>query len=35
VQGYQQVWNQHLKDHFGTMTLREYREGMGSLLLTK
>ncbi len=29
--GYQQVWNQHLKDHFGNMTLREYRKGIGSL----
>jgi hypothetical protein len=25
--GYQQVWNQHLKDHFANMTLREYRKG--------
>jgi integrase len=33
--GYQQVWNQHLKDHFGNMTLREYRKGIGSLFLTK
>jgi integrase len=33
--GYQQVWNQHLKDHFGTVTLREYRKGMGSTFLTK
>jgi integrase len=32
--GYQQVWNQHLKDHFGNLTLREYRKGMGSLFLT-
>ena len=32
--GYQQVWNQHLKPHFGTMTLREYRKGMGSTFLT-
>jgi len=33
--GYQQVWNQHLKNHFGSMTLREYRKGTGSLFLTK
>src|ERR1700688_4367953 len=33
--GYQQVWNRHLKDHFGTMTLREYRKGIGSVFLTK
>ena len=32
--GYQQVWNQHLKPHFGSMTLREYRKGMGSVFLT-
>ena len=32
--GYQQVWGQHLKDHFGNMTLREYRKGMGSVFLT-
>ena len=32
--GYNQVWNQHLKNHFGNMTLREYRKGMGSLFLT-
>lgn len=33
--GYEQVWKQHLKDHFGTMTLRDYRKGIGSLFLTK
>jgi integrase len=32
--GYKQVWNHHLKDHFGTMTLREYRKGMGSVFIT-
>ena len=32
--GYEQVWKQHLKDHFGTMTLREYRKGIGSTFLT-
>src|SRR5215472_12087993 len=30
VQGYTQIWNQHLKPHFGEKTLREYRKGMGS-----
>lgn len=34
VQGYTQIWNQHLKDHFGQMTLREYRKGLGSQFLT-
>ena len=33
--GYRQVWNQHLKPHFGTLTLREYRKGMGSTFITK
>jgi integrase len=33
--GYKQVWNQHLKEHFGTMTLSEYRTHHGSLFLTK
>ncbi|HEY6768006.1 MAG TPA: tyrosine-type recombinase/integrase [Candidatus Sulfotelmatobacter sp.] len=35
VHGYKQLWNQHLKNHFGTLTLREYRKGMGSTFLTK
>lgn len=34
VHGYNQVWNQHLKPHFGSLTLREYRKGMGSEFLT-
>jgi integrase len=34
VHGYKQIWNQHLKNHFGTMTLREYRKGMGSVFIT-
>jgi len=34
VQGYIQIWNQHLKPHFADKTLREYRKGMGSLFLT-
>ncbi|MBZ5679186.1 MAG: site-specific integrase [Acidobacteriia bacterium] len=32
--GYKQVWNQHLKPHFGNMTLREYRTPTGSVFLT-
>jgi integrase len=35
VQGYKQIWNKNLKDHFGEMTLREYRTHHGSLFLTK
>jgi integrase len=35
VYGYKQNWDNHLKDHFGNMTLREYRKGMGSTFLTK
>ena len=33
-EGYRQVWNQHLKPHFGNMTLREYRTPTGSIFLT-
>jgi integrase len=34
VHGYNQVWNQHLKPHFGNKTLREYRTPDGSIFLT-
>jgi integrase len=34
IHGYNQLWNQRLKDHFGTMTLREYRTHHGSVFLT-
>jgi integrase len=34
VHGYKQVWNQHLKLHFGTMHLAEYRTHMMSNFLT-
>ncbi|MFY9560287.1 MAG: tyrosine-type recombinase/integrase [Terriglobales bacterium] len=34
VYGYEQIWNQHLKLHFGEMTLREYRTYIGSTFLT-
>jgi integrase len=33
VTGYQQIWNQHLKAHFGEMTLRTYRTHIGSTFL--
>lgn len=32
--GYNQVWKQHLKNHFNAMTLREYRTSTGSAFLT-
>ncbi len=35
IHGYNQIWNQHLKSHFGNMTLREYSKGTGSVFLTK
>jgi integrase len=34
VSGYTQVWEQHLKRHFGTLLLKDYKTPMGSLLLT-
>jgi integrase len=34
VHGYKQVWNQHLKTHFGNRTLREYRTPDGNIFLT-
>lgn len=33
VSGYKQIWNQHLKEHFGDQTLREYRKHVGSRFL--
>ncbi len=33
VTGYLQIWNQHLKDHFGEMTLQSYRTHVGSTFL--
>lgn len=33
LRGYTQIWNQHLKDHFGTKTLRNYEPEQGSRLL--
>jgi integrase len=33
VRGYKQIWNQHLKDHFGRMTLKEYEPSMGTRFL--
>src|SRR5262245_23325014 len=35
VDGYMQIWGQHLKAHFGSLTLREYRPRMGSQFLTE
>jgi integrase len=34
VHGYKQVWNQHLKLHFGTLTLTDYKTHMMSNFLT-
>jgi integrase len=35
VHGYAKIWRQHLKGHFGRMTLKEYRTHLGSQLLTR
>jgi integrase len=34
VHGYKQVWNQHLKSHFGTLNLSDYKTHMMSVFLT-
>jgi integrase len=34
VWGYKQVWNQHLKSHFGTLHLTDYKTHMMSVFLT-
>jgi integrase len=34
VHGYKQVWNQHLKSHFGTLHLSDYKTHMMSVFLT-
>lgn len=34
VSGYRQIWNQHLADHFGATTLREYTTSAASRFLT-
>src|SRR5579864_3235909 len=34
VHGYKQVWNQHLKLHFGTTNLTDYKTHMMSMFLT-
>jgi integrase len=34
VHGYKQIWGQHLKTHFGTTALKDYKTHMGSLFLT-
>jgi integrase len=33
MRGYKQIWNQHLKAHFGNTTLREYEPFMGTQFL--
>jgi integrase len=33
VRGFKQIWKQHLKAHFGEMTLKQYEPVMGSRLL--
>jgi integrase len=33
VRGYKQIWNQHLKSHFGNLTLQEYEPSMGTEFL--
>ena len=35
VWGYKQIWEQHLRPHFGTTYLRDYRTATGSLFLTQ
>jgi integrase len=34
LHGYKQIWNDRLKDHFGTIALRDYKTPMGSVFLT-
>jgi integrase len=34
LHGYKQIWNQHLKLHFGTLNLSEYKTHMMSVFLT-
>jgi integrase len=34
VHGYKQVWSQHLKNHFGTLNLTDYKTHMMSVFLT-
>lgn len=35
IRGYKQIWGQHLKAHFGTMTLQEYEPVMGTQFLQR
>ena len=35
VQGYKDIWNKHLQDHFGTTSLKDYRTPQMSNFLTK
>jgi len=33
VRGYKQIWRQHLKSHFGNITLQEYEPRLGTMFL--
>jgi hypothetical protein len=33
IRGYEQIWRQHLKSHFGNITLQEYEAHMGTQFL--
>jgi integrase len=33
MRGYKQIWNQHLKSHFGKLTLQEYEPALGTAFL--
>jgi integrase len=33
VYGYQQIWRQHLKEHFGSLTLQQYQPALGTQFL--
>ncbi len=33
VRGYKQIWHQHLKSHFGNITLQEYEPHLGNMFL--
>ena len=33
IRGYEQIWRQHLKSHFGNITLQEYESHMGTQFL--
>jgi len=33
--GYRKIWNKHLREHFGTILLRDYRRGYATAFLTQ